>query len=117
MDTNLIGRDGRTDGLTDNPGSKYVCIFTNDFSKKSWTYFLKNKDQTFEIFKIFKSRIESETENKIRILRTDRGGKYQSTEFKFYCRDNGIKQELIQALTPQQNGVSERHNRTIIEQA
>jgi hypothetical protein len=55
-------------------GSRYVLVFTDDFSRKSWTYFLKSKDETFEKFRIFKAMIENETGNKIKTLRSDRGG-------------------------------------------
>jgi hypothetical protein len=75
-------------------GSRYILVFTDDYLQKSWTYFLKSKDQTFDIFKIFKGRVESETRNKIRCLRTDRGGEYMSTEFKKFCEDHGIHCEL-----------------------
>ena len=95
-------------------GSCYILVFTNDYSRKSWTYFLKSKDQTFDIFKMFKERVESKTRNKIRYLCIDCGGEYISTEFKKFYEDH---RELTQALTPQQNGMIERRNRTIIEKA
>jgi hypothetical protein len=98
-------------------GSRYILVFTDDLSCKSWTYFLHSKDETFDRFRIFKEKIESETENKIKVLRTDRGGQYLLHEFKQYCNKNGISRELTQAATPQQNGVAERWNRTIIERA
>ena len=92
-------------------------VFTDDFSRKSWTYFLKRKSETFEKFKVFKYMIELETGNKIGVLRTDRGGEFTSTLFKQYCLDNGIQRELTQINTPQQNGVSECRNRTLMERA
>jgi hypothetical protein len=98
-------------------GSRYILVFTDDLSRKSWTYFLKCKSETFEKFKIFKEMIELETGNKVGTLRTDRGGEYTSHEFKQYCFDHGIRRELTQAYTPQQNGISERRNRTLMERA
>jgi hypothetical protein len=53
----------------------------------------------------------------MQILRTDRGGEYLSAEFTNYCHEHGIKRELTQASTPQQNGISERRNKTLIERA
>lgn len=50
----------------------------------------------------------------IKCLRTDRGGEYNSTEFKDYCKEHGIKRQLTTAYTPQQNGVAERKNRSIM---
>jgi transposase InsO family protein len=98
-------------------GSRYVLVFTDDFSRKSWTYFLKSKDETFEKFRIFKEMIENETGNKIKTLRSDRGEVYLSNTFKFFCSDHGIRCKLTQVATPQQNGVLEKKNRTLIERA
>ena len=54
---------------------------------------------------------------KIKALRADRGGEYMSEEFKSYLKECGIKSELTAAYSPQQNGVSERLNRTLVEAA
>jgi len=78
-------------------------------------YFLKCKSETYEKFRNFHRKIEKETGNKLHVQRTDRGGKYLSETFTNYCKENGINQELNQARTPQQNGISKRRNRTIIE--
>jgi len=78
---------------------------------------LKHKGEAFTQFWIFKQMIELETGNKICILCSDRGGKYLSTEFISFCSTSGIKQELTQPNTPQQNGVAEQQNRTIMERA
>ena len=98
-------------------GSRYTVVFTDDFSRKSWVYFLKSKGETLTKFRHFKNQIETETGNSIQVLRSDRGGEYLSNEFSTFCKDNGIRRELTQAHTPQQNGVSERRNRTIMERA
>jgi hypothetical protein len=98
-------------------GSRYILVLTDDFSRKSWLYFLKSKDEMLYKFCIFKARLELETGNKIRILRSDKGGEYLSNEFKSYCSENGIIRELIQAAMPQQNGMSERRNQTLMERA
>ena len=58
--------------------------------------------------------MENEIGNTIKTLRTDRGGEYCSTEFEVFCEDHGIRRELTAAYTPQQNGVLERKNRTIL---
>ena len=52
---------------------------------------------------------------KIKALRADRGGEYMSEEFKSYLKECGIKSELTAAYSPQQNGVSERLNRTLLD--
>ena len=59
----------------------YYASFINDYSHKSWIYFLKNKDEVFERFKEFKDLVENLSENKIKILRSDNGGEFTSNEF------------------------------------
>ena len=58
--------------------------------------------------------MENETGNTIKTLRTDHGGEYCSTEFEVFCEDHDIRRELAVAYTPQQNGVSKRKNKTIL---
>jgi transposase InsO family protein len=89
--------------------------FIDDYSRKTWIYFLKSKDEVFGKFKEFKALIESLSERKIKILRSDNGGEYTSKEFLNFCKDVGIKRELTTPYNPQQNGVAERKNRTILE--
>ena len=103
--------------VTSLGGSRYTLVFTDDYSRKGWIYFMRSKSETLTKFREFQRRIENETSNKIQILCTDRGGEYLSDEFSKLCKESGIKRELTQAHTPQQNGVSERRNRTIVERA
>jgi transposase InsO family protein len=95
-------------------GSRYFITFTDDFSRKTWVYFLLEKSQAFETFKKFKALVEKESKCVIQCLRTDRGGEFTSTEFNDFCSKHGIKRQLTAAYTPQQNGVSERKNRTLM---
>jgi transposase InsO family protein len=96
-------------------GYVYYVSFIDDYSRKTWIYFLKSKDEVFSKFKEFKALIENLSERKIKILRSDNGGEYTSKEFVNFCRDVGIKRELTTPYNPQQNGVAERKNRTIME--
>ena len=96
-------------------GSRYAVVFIDDFSRKSWVYFFKSKGETLTKFQHFKNQIETETGNTIQVLRSDRGREYLSDKFTTFCKENGIRRELTQAHTLQQNGVSERKNRTIME--
>ncbi|RVW64469.1 Retrovirus-related Pol polyprotein from transposon RE2 [Vitis vinifera] len=85
--------------------------------RMSWNWFtltFAEKSEAFSAFKSFKARVEKETGRSIKILRTDRGGEYCSNEFEHFCDDQGIQRELTAAYTLQQNGVSERKNRTIL---
>jgi len=83
----------------------------------TWVYFLKAKSEVFGIFKKFKALVEKQNGKQIKVLRSDRGKEYTSREFDKFCEDEGIKRQLTVAYTPQQNGVSERKNRTVMEMA
>lgn len=98
-------------------GSRYFLLFTDDFSRMSWVYFLKLKSETFESFKIFKALVEKQSGRSIKALRTDRGGEFLSNEFIDFCDKSGIYRQLTAPETPQQNGVAERKNRTVVEMA
>jgi len=86
-----------------------------DFSRKTWIYFLKKKDEIFSWLCAFKGFVENQTGKQIKILRTDNGTEYESNEFNDYCQKVGIKREATTTYTPKQNGVAERKNRSIIE--
>lgn len=73
----------------------------------------ENSD-AFDVFKRFKVHVEKETSTSIRGLCTDRGGEFTSQEFNNFCDVNGIQRQLTAAYTPQQNGIAERKNRTIM---
>ena len=98
-------------------GAQYFLTFTDDKSRYSWVYILKTKDQVFDYFLEWKAFVEKATKKKIRTLRTDNGGEYTSTRFQEYLKAEGIRHELTVPKTPQQNGVAERLNRTLVETA
>ena len=80
-----------------------------------WVYVLKTKDQIFEHFKKFHAMVEREKGKPLKCLCSDNGAEYTSNEFKSYCSEKGIRHEKTVPGTPQQNGVAERMNRTIVE--
>nr|GEW86962.1 hypothetical protein [Tanacetum cinerariifolium] len=96
-------------------GASYFLTFTDDFSCYGYVYLLKHKHKVFENFKVFKSEVELQLGKKIKALYFDRGGEYLSQEFKDYLSKNGIVQHLTSPYTLQQNGVSERRNRTLLD--
>lgn len=98
-------------------GKKYFMTFQDDYSKKVWVYFLKEKSEAFQWFQVFKAEAENQSEKHIKVLRSDSSGEYTSNEFKAFLRQHGIKQELTAAYTPQQNGGAERLNRTLVGMA
>ncbi|KAK8926176.1 hypothetical protein KSP39_PZI018366 [Platanthera zijinensis] len=97
--------------------TRYFVTFIDDLSRKVWIYFLKHKSEVFEKFKIWKTKVEKQTGKKVKYLRSDNGGEYTSTEFQNYCNQEGITRHLTIPGTPQQNGVVERMNRTLLERA
>jgi transposase InsO family protein len=96
-------------------GSLYYVIFTDDYSRKTWLYLIKTKDEVFNKFQEFKAEIENLTNKKIKTLRTDSGGEYTSKEFVSFCKSTGIRRELTIPHNPQQNGATERKNGSIEE--
>lgn len=99
---------------TSNGNKRYFITFIDDYSRKTWVYFLQEKSEAFMVFKSFKARVEKESGKYIQILRTDRGGEFNSHNFASFCESHGIRRQLTAAYTPQQNGVAERKNRTIM---
>ena len=98
-------------------GSRYMITFTDDYSRYTVAYFIKSKDEALTKFKEFVSHAENQKGRKLKILRSDNGGEYRSKEFTKFCADKGIIQQFTCPYTPEQNGVAERLNRTLIESA
>ncbi|GJX51138.1 retrovirus-related pol polyprotein from transposon TNT 1-94 [Tanacetum coccineum] len=96
---------------------KYCLVVTDDYSRFSWVFFLKTKDETAEILKNFIKEIENLVDKKVKIIRSDNGTEFKNHVMDEFCREKGIKREYSVARTPQQNGVAERKNRTLIEAA
>jgi hypothetical protein len=71
--------------------SMYYVSFIDDFSRNTWIYFLRKKSEVFDKFKEFKALVENQTENKIKVLRTDNGGEFCENEFEEYCKKCGIE--------------------------
>jgi len=93
----------------------YYVLLIDDYSRKTWIYFLKKKDDVFKKFKEFKALFGNIFERKIKVLRSDNGGEYTSKEFKYFCRETWIKREITTPYNPQQNGVVERKNKSIVK--
>ena len=93
---------------------RYLLTFIDDHSRKMWSYLITEKSEAFAMFKVYKASVEKESGLPICCLRTDRGGEFCSREFEEFCKNEGIKRQLTAAYTPQQNGVAERRNQTIM---
>ncbi|GJX32062.1 putative ribonuclease H-like domain-containing protein [Tanacetum coccineum] len=95
----------------------YCLVITDDFSRFSWTFFLRTKDETSAILKDFIRQIENQLNKKVKTIRCDNGTEFKNRDINEFCGLKGIKREYSNARTPQQNGVAERKNRTLIEAA
>lgn len=96
-------------------GSQYFLLFVDDFSRMNFIYFLKQKNEVYKKFKEFKAIVENQQNRKIKILRTDNGGEFCNGEMDNYLKKEGIIHQKTTAYTPEQNGVCERANRTVVE--
>ncbi|GJT09263.1 putative ribonuclease H-like domain-containing protein [Tanacetum coccineum] len=95
----------------------YCLVITDDFSRFSWVFFLRTKDETSAILKDFIRQIENQLNQKVKTIRCDNGTEFKNKDVIEFCGSKGIKREYSNARTPQQNGVAERKNRTLIEAA
>lgn len=96
-------------------GGKYFLTFIDDASRYTWINILKNKSEVFNKFVEWKTLIENQYNTKIKSIRSDNGGEYTSNQFESYLQKEGIKHQKTIPQTPEQNGVSERMNRTLTE--
>jgi transposase InsO family protein len=98
-------------------GSKYGLVIVDDFSRFTWVLFLSDKCETQETLKKFMKKAQNEFELKIKKVRSDNGTEFKNTGVEEFLCEEGIKHEFSVPYTPQQNGVVERKNRTLIEAA
>lgn len=98
-------------------GAKYFVTFIDDYSRCCKVYFLKQKNEVLNKFKEFERTFSNECGQSVTRLRTDNGGEYTSKEFQEYLKTQGIHHEMTVPHSPQQNGVAERKNRTLVEAA
>ncbi|KAI5314278.1 hypothetical protein L3X38_043454 [Prunus dulcis] len=98
-------------------GNRFFLTFIDDCTRMCWVYFLRHKSEALCVFKKFKATVELQSGYKLKQLRSDRGGEYTSVEFERFCDNAGNERQLTTSYTPQQNGVAERKNRTIVEMA
>lgn len=98
-------------------GNRYALVLVDDFSRRTFTYLLRQKSETFGKFCAFKALVENETGLKIKTFRSDNGTEFCSNKFKLFFEQNGIEHQTSCVYTPQQNGLAERTIRTIVEKA
>jgi transposase InsO family protein len=98
-------------------GAYYFVTFTDSFSRFCSVYFMKSKSEVLSKFKEYEALATTQTGCRVKTLRTDKGGEYTSKEFEEFCKQRGILHQTSVPYTPEQNGVAERMNRTLVESA
>ncbi|GJW47746.1 retrovirus-related pol polyprotein from transposon TNT 1-94, partial [Tanacetum coccineum] len=97
-------------------GNRYTLVIVDDYSRCTWTRFLKDKTEAFDQFEIFSKKIQNQLGCTIVSIRTDHGREFDSeVQFEEFCNANGITYNFSAPSTPQSNGVVERKNRTLQE--
>jgi transposase InsO family protein len=94
--------------------SKYGLVIVDDFSRFTWVFFLQDKSKTQGTLKRFLRRAQNEFELKVKKIRSDNGSEFKNLQVEEFLEEEGIKHEFSAPYTPQQNGVVERKNRTLI---
>ncbi|GJZ26689.1 retrovirus-related pol polyprotein from transposon TNT 1-94 [Tanacetum coccineum] len=103
--------------ITSINGKWYVLVIVDDYSCYTWVHFLRSKDEAPEVIKTFLKRITILLQSTVIIIRTDNITKFKNQILKEYFDSVGISHQASSVRTPQQNGVVERRNRTLIEAA
>ena len=94
-------------------GARYFLTIIDDYSRKVWIYFLKNKSETFLKFKEWKILVETQVSRKVKKLRTNNGLEFLSNDFNSFCQKKGIATHRTVRYTPQQNSLVKHMNKTI----
>jgi transposase InsO family protein len=89
----------------------------DDYSRFTWVFFLQEKSQTQETLKGFLRRAQNEFGLRIKKIRSDNGTEFKNSQIEGFLEEEGIKHEFSSPYTPQQNGVVERKNRTLLDMA
>lgn len=92
-------------------------LIIDDYCRAMWDYMLKGKGEAKMVFQRFLAQAENETDHKVKGMRSDRGGECLPKEFSMVCETKGIARYFTALYSPQQNGVVERRNRTVMAMA
>jgi transposase InsO family protein len=98
-------------------GSKYCLVYVDDYSCFTWVSFLQEKSQTQETLKRFLRWAQNEFGLRIKKIRSENGTEFKNSQIEGFLEEEGIKHEFSSPYTPQQNGVVERKNRTLLDMA
>ena len=98
-------------------GKKYCLVIVDDYSRYTWVYFFKHKSETQQTVIDFTTEIQRQHNLPILAIRSDNGSEFKNYTLDEFLSEEGIRHQYSAAYTPQQNGVAERKNRTLIEMA
>ncbi|GJT87448.1 retrovirus-related pol polyprotein from transposon TNT 1-94 [Tanacetum coccineum] len=98
-------------------GKKYVLVIVDDYSRYTWTHFLRSKDKTPEVLIDFLKLVQRGLHAQVRIVQTDKGTKFLNKILHAYFAQEGIEHQTSTAQTPEQNDIFERRNRILVEAA
>ena len=98
-------------------GKKYTLVIVDEYSRYTWVFFLKHKSEAAEEIISFVKKMEVLNGNQVKQIRSDHGIDFRNHLLEYFCVDKGISQNFSSMRTPQQNGIAERRNITLIEVA
>ncbi|GJT90874.1 retrovirus-related pol polyprotein from transposon TNT 1-94 [Tanacetum coccineum] len=98
-------------------GKKYILVIVDDYSRFTWVKYLRSKDEAPDFIIKFLKMIQVRLKVPVRRIRTNNGTEFVNQTLREYYEKVGISHETFVARSPQQNGVVERRNRTLIEAA
>ncbi|GJR68214.1 retrovirus-related pol polyprotein from transposon TNT 1-94 [Tanacetum coccineum] len=98
-------------------GKKYILVIVDDYSRYTWTLFLQSKDETLEVLKDFLKMSQRNLQAQVISVRTDKGTEFLNKALHAYFKEEGIENQTSTPRTPEQNGVVERRNHTLVEAA
>lgn len=91
-------------------GSRYILLIIDDYSGMYFTYFLKNKSDTFSIFQVFNEKCKNIMKKRVKRIRTDNGTEFVNNQFQVYLDKEGIEHQKTVPYNPESNGKVERGN-------
>ncbi|GKC05077.1 retrovirus-related pol polyprotein from transposon TNT 1-94 [Tanacetum coccineum] len=98
-------------------GKKYILVIVDDYSRFTWVYFLRTKDEASDMIIDFVNQVQRNLKALIMTIRTDNGTEFKNEKLRSFYAKLGIVHKTLIARTPQQNGVVERRNPTLVEAA
>ncbi|GKA70834.1 retrovirus-related pol polyprotein from transposon TNT 1-94 [Tanacetum coccineum] len=98
-------------------GKKYILVIVDDYSRYTWTLFLRTKDETPEVLKDFLKMIQRNLQAQVITVRTNIGTKFLNKTLHAYFKEKDIEHQTSTPRTPEQNDIVERRNRTLVKVA